>query len=227
MSERRYSDEEVAAIFKWASESQQTKSPSLQSGDGMTLAELEEIGRDVGISSERLVAASKAIGLAWRPSARHFMGLPVGVGLSVELNRKLSEAEWERFVADLRETFDARGKVKSEGSVRQWTNGNLHVFIEPCDNGDRVRFRTVKGDAQNTIILALALFVFAAIMAIATMARHRFIPVGPFLALSALGTAGIAMFAYFGIQLPQWARLRAGQMEKLARRLALKEGRPA
>src|SRR5438309_9316151 len=45
---------EVAAIFQRATETQQTGEPnSLPSGGGMTLAQLQDIGREVGISAEQ------------------------------------------------------------------------------------------------------------------------------------------------------------------------------
>ena len=121
MSERRYNEEEVAAIFERAAEAQaqQTSPNQLRSGAGMTLTDLQEIGREVGISREQLAEAAKAIELGGRQTSREFLGLPVGVGLTLDLGRKLSDDEWERFVADLRETFDARGTLRSEGSLRQ------------------------------------------------------------------------------------------------------------
>ena len=44
MTERRYSDEEVAAIFERAAEAQHTSPRHLPSGEGMTLTQLQEIG---------------------------------------------------------------------------------------------------------------------------------------------------------------------------------------
>jgi hypothetical protein len=87
MSERRYTDEEVATIFERAA------------------------------------------------------GLPIGVGRTVELDRPRSDSDWERLVADLRETFEARGMVRYDGPFRQWTNGNLQALIEPTPSGHRLRWK--------------------------------------------------------------------------------------
>lgn len=46
----------------------------------------------------------------------------------MDLDRKLSGDEWERFDVDLRETFDEREARRSEGSIRQWANGNLQAL---------------------------------------------------------------------------------------------------
>jgi len=54
----------------------------------------------------------------------------------------LTDAEWERLVADLRRTFDAKGKVEVQGRLRSWTNGSLQLHVEPEDSGYTVRMRT-------------------------------------------------------------------------------------
>lgn len=220
MTERRFNEDEVAAIFKWASEAQHTSQPQLPAGQGMTLAQLQEIGRDVGISAEHLAAASRVVNLSWKPTARHFLGLPVGVGLSVDLPRKVTDEEWERLVVDLRETFDARGKLISEGSLRQWSNGNLQAMLEPTPSGQRIRFRTVKGDAQSMMIGGLAMFGFAAVTALLAIARGGTGDLGFFMAIGTLATMGAAMFGFGGLRLPGWARLRSKQMQEIAARVA-------
>src|SRR5512132_171395 len=111
MSERRFNEAEVAAIFERAAEAQQTGQRQLPSGEGMTLSELQEIGREVGLAPELVAQAATSIGLGGRPTSRHFLGLPGGVGRTIDLGRKLSDEEWDRFVVDLRETFDARGTM--------------------------------------------------------------------------------------------------------------------
>jgi len=57
-SERRYSDEQIAAIFKMASEEQKKLDRDGSAGVGLTLAELQEIGGETGISSEAVARAA-------------------------------------------------------------------------------------------------------------------------------------------------------------------------
>ena len=49
MSDRRYDDEETAAIFLTAAENPQAAPPRAPRNEGPTPAELQEIGREVGI----------------------------------------------------------------------------------------------------------------------------------------------------------------------------------
>ena len=148
MGERQYNDEEVAAIFERASQTEHAALPASTQGRGLTLAALQEIGREVGISPESISLAARSLDQAGRSASRRFMGLTIGVGRTVEFDQPLSESDWERLVADLRTTFEARGALKYDGPFRQWTNGNLQALVEPTPNGHRLRLQTVKGDSR-------------------------------------------------------------------------------
>lgn len=221
MTERRFNEAEVAAIFERAAEAQQTGQRQLPSGEGMTLSELQEIGREVGFSPELVAQAAKGIDRGGRPTSRHFLGLPVGVGRTIDLDRKLSDEEWERFVVDLRETFDARGTLRHEGSFRQWTNGNLQALLEPTATGHRIRLRTVKGDAFGLIVGGLGMLGIASAALIAAVLRGGVGDAGMLSSLGFLATMGAGMFGIGALRLPGWARLRRRQMEDVAARVAL------
>jgi hypothetical protein len=147
-------------------------------------------------------------------------------GLTVDLDRNLSDAEWERVVADLRATFDARGTVRQEGSLRQWTNGNLQAFLDPGSSGHRLRLRTLKGDAQGLIIGGLVMFGFAATALVIAALRGILDDTGFLAAVGFLATAGLAMFGSAALRLPGWARTRQRQMQDVAARVALAAGSP-
>src|SRR5438034_3446482 len=109
MTERQYSDDEVAAIFERASKTEPIGLAVPAEGKGFTLAALQDIGREVGLSPESIALAARSLDQAGRPAAQRFLGLPIGVGRTVEFDRPLADADWERLVADLRTTFAARG----------------------------------------------------------------------------------------------------------------------
>jgi hypothetical protein len=220
MNERRFNEAEVAAIFQRASEAQHTTQAQLPSGQGLTLAELRQIAREVGISPELVEQASVAVERAGTPTSRKFLGLPIGVGRNIELGRKISDEEWERIVVDLRQTFDARGKVRQDGSLRQWTNGNLQALLEPTATGHQLRLKTLTGDAQAFMIAGASLVVVGAGGLIASLVQGATGDVG---ALSALGSSllwGAGFFAAGSLRLPSWARKREKQMREIAERLA-------
>lgn len=217
MADRRFNEEEVAAIFKQATEAQQTPQRQLPSGEGLTLAEVQEIGRQVGIAPELVTQAAASITQAGTPTARTLLGLTVGVGRTIELDHKLTDDEWDRLVVDLRETFDARGVVRQEGSLRQWTNGNLQVLLEPTATGQRIRMRTVKANSRAWLMGGLLTSGIAGVTAVAAMlgGLHGNLMISAEIAVIAAG-----QIAAGALQLPGWARLRRQQMEEIAQRLA-------
>jgi len=224
MTERRYSEDEVAAIFERAAEAQQTARRHLPPGEGMTLADLQEIGREVGIPPELVAQAAQSIYEPSRQPSRRFLGLPIGVGRTLDLDRRLSNAEWERLVVDLRETFDARGTVTTEGSFRQWTNGNLQALLEPTETGHRLRLRTVNGNARGLMAAGLGLLGVAAATLIAMVLKGRLADFG---GVAFLMSMGLGMFGLGALRLPRWARRRRHQMEAVAARLALAAQSPS
>jgi hypothetical protein len=220
MSERRYSDEEVSAIFERAAKSQaglqrQQQPHALQ--HGMTLGELQQIGRDVGIPADLVASAARDIDLAGRLTERKYLGLTIGVGRTVELPRRLSDDEWERVVADLRETFDARGTVRSEGGTRMWSNGNLQIMLEPTATSHRLRMRTVKGESRGYIGGGIAMILAGVLTTIFRLMVFGS-DYGNASGLWTLSVIGIAMLAAGTLRLPSWSRLRKKQMEEIAAR---------
>jgi hypothetical protein len=225
MTNRRYNEDEIAAIFQQAAEGPEAQGTSIQSagGEGMTLAELQDIGREVGISPEAIDRAAKSLQLRPRAGTRKFLGLTIGVERMIDLGRRLTEDEWERLVVELREVFGARGTVSSSGSFRQWTNGNLQALLEPTQNGQRLRLRTTKGSFP-TAMAAGGMMLFAGIFTtIATSLAGHFVGAAAIDAaiFSAVGSGIIGSAA---LRLPSWARLRGQQMDSITTRLALETG---
>jgi hypothetical protein len=146
------------------------------------------------------------------------LGLPIGVTRTVDLHRRVTDDEWERLVVRFREVFRARGATRSDGSLRQWTNGNLHVLLEPTDTGHRLRFGTMHGGAMASIGAGLATLGVTAALAIATAVSGNLLNAAPGTAFLAL--AGLGLLANGALRLPRWARLRGRQMEALAAHVA-------
>jgi hypothetical protein len=216
MPERRFNEDEVAAIFQQAAETQHPPQRAIPSGEGLTLAELQDIGRQVGIAPELVTQAAASLGQVGTVTSRKLLGITVGVGRTVDLGRKLSDEEWERLVVQLRETFDARGAVRQEGSFRQWTNGNLQVLLEPTENGHQIRFRTVNAAASAWITAGVVTLGIAAVVAVAGLlgvGQHPELKPAIAGMIAMLGAGQLALGA---IRLPGWARLRRKQMEEIS-----------
>jgi hypothetical protein len=218
MTERRYNEDEVAEIFERATEAEQGGRRQLPAAEGMTLAQLQEIGREVGMAPELVAQAADELDRpALRVAKRRFVGFPLRVGKTVELGRRISDEEWERLVADLRETFDAFGRVREDGSFRQWSNGNLRAVLEPTATGHRLRVATTNGAARAWMSGGLGLLGIGAATWVVAMLGVA--DPGAFRAVALLSLMGGGMFGIGALRLPGWARRRLLQMEGIAQRL--------
>jgi hypothetical protein len=219
MADRRYNDEEMAAIFRAASEGPQLPAREVPREEGLTLSDLQAIGREVGIAPEAVAQAAHALDVRRGAASRTLLGLPIGVARTVNLNRRLSDDEWERLVVQLREVFDARGVTRADGALRQWSNGNLQVLLEPTDTGHRLRFRTVNGAARASMGAGAMMLAGSAATALSMAVTGH---LGDALSgITFLALAGVGMIANGALRLPRWARLRGRQMEAIAAQVAL------
>jgi len=222
MNERRYNDQEIAAIFRAAAEGLPVPSPESTHEDGLTVTDLQTIGREVGIPPDAVARAAFALDVRGGSSQRTLFGLPIGVARTVDLNRRMSDEEWEQLVVQLREVFNARGSTRSDGSLRQWTNGNLHVLLEPTETGHRLRFGTFHGAARASITAGAAALGMA--VAVAFVGAITGTIANTLSTVALMGVMGLGMVANGAVRLPAWARLRGRQMEALALRAALPPG---
>ena len=219
MTDRRYSEDEVAEIFSRASETEQQTRRQLPASEGLTLGELQRIGQEAGISAELVAQAARSLDQPRQPDTPVFLGLPVGAARTVRLERRMTDEEWERLVVDLRETFNARGVVRTEGTLRQWSNGNLQVLLEPDGEGQRVRFRTVKGNARPYMFTGLGLMGAAVAIVLAALPSGNVVATEAFGSVGFMGLIGAGFFAAGALPLKRWAKLRREQMDRLAERL--------
>jgi hypothetical protein len=217
--ERRYREEEVREIFEAAARERPVpgSSRAVVSSEGLTLAELQAIGGEVGLAPDRVAEAAAALDRqgALLPR-RTWLGIPYAVGRTVDLPRAPTDREWERLVADLRETFEARGKLESHGSIRGWSNGNLHAYVEPTDTGYRLRMGTLKGNASQMALIGVFGVLFGLMLLLTLLSKGRlaeavFIPL-------IFGGGGVAALTTTALGLPRWANEREEQMEYIAAR---------
>jgi len=218
---RRYDEDEVRRIFELASEEGTPPGGSDGSGrslapEGMTLSELQAIGREVGIA-EGAVARAAAhvradIGLV--PRTR-IAGVPIAVGRTVNLPGRLSEEAWELLVVDLRRTFQAPGHTYSEGSLRQWTNGNLQIMLEPTEAGYQLRMRTDSGRLRAQMSLGAAMTGLGGMFFL--LESFGRISEGPGLWLTCI-ILGVAAMVAAVVGGPSWAGTREQQFAEIAAR---------
>jgi hypothetical protein len=214
---RRYTDDEVAAIFEAAASPRPAQEGAVGSARGLTLAELQAIGEEVGVPAVRVAEAASALDRHATATARkHSLRMPVTVGRTVELARAPSDREWDLLLTELRATFAAHGRASTLGHIRAWTNGNLHAYIEPTETGHRLRLGTTKGDA----VAANRLGILGVLTGLGVAGSTLLFPAaaGDAGVAVLLGGMGVAALAFNALRLPGWARTRDAQMAQVAAR---------
>src|SRR5690606_25669383 len=129
MSERKYRGAEARKILELATRAEVARPQRTGVGAGPTLPEIQSIAQEGRVAPDAVARAAAALEAAAGPRPRTSLGMPIEVSHTTNLPRALSDAEWDRLVAELRATFRARGAVAVQGSLREWSNGNLHASV--------------------------------------------------------------------------------------------------
>lgn len=217
MPTRRYGDDEVREIFSLATTGD-SRDPALPAeSEGLTLDELQRIGQEAGIEPSRVaLAAERLDARGTLEPVRRSLGIPVGVTRLVDLPRAPTDREWVQLVSEFRSTFGTHGSTTSSGGLREWSQGNLHVSVEPTEHGEQLRLTTLKDDAMALNGLGTVLAGMATLMSIVVAASGK--PDKALLILGMFGGMSLAAFATNLIRMPRWARTRQRQMEAVAER---------
>lgn len=215
---RTFTEEQAKAVFARAARDQQAALEAADAGAGLTLEELQEIGRASGLAPAFVAAAAQAVALGEAETHRGRVGpVPVAVGHTVRLATPASDDAWARLVADARRTFRAKGHTAVDGAERMWRNGNLRMTLVPDGDGSRLELATRRNEAWPLTVLAVA-FVSAGWL----LTRGGPLA-GTLLVLAAvIGAALAAVWA----QQHGWATTRARQMRDVADRAASPATRP-
>ena len=212
MNDRKYREDEVRKIFKLATTERVANAPAPTS-EGLTLAEIQSIGREVGVDSDVIARAAASLDATALEHKRTTLGAPIEVGRVVPLERAMTDHEWEQTIALLRSTFRASGKLSGHGTLREWRNGNLFASHEPAGDGYRLRIGTRKGDVAGFTALGATGILASAVI----LAEHIFVGSPSSLIPSfTFGAFGIGALAANLLRLPPWARRRESQMAHIA-----------
>lgn len=228
-TERKYSEDEVGEIFALATSADGATVPVLSEQEGLTLGELQDVGREVGLTPERVAAAVAALNARTEKLPRRmWLGTPESVGRVVELPRAATDHEWQVLVAELRDTFKAKGQVATHGDLREWTNGNLHAFLEPTETGYRLRLGTHKDAAKALSAIGAVGFTMGLLLLVTSgLDEATFRGILSTLIPAVMAFVGGGVVAGNSLRLRQWADKREQQMEYIAGRARALIGAPA
>lgn len=134
---RRYTDDEVHAIFERAAARQEEATRAEEaSGAGLALEELQEIGVEAGIDPAHIALAASELAVRGASGKKEadeaFLGIPTRIGTSRVIRGHVTDNEWERMVVELRGIFGRDGIAGEIGRVREWTaTSSIGKFDRP------------------------------------------------------------------------------------------------
>lgn len=216
---RTYSQDEVREIIRRAAETTAERE-RLQSDDsGLSIDDLADLATATGIDPQIMIDAARSLDRhVEEPFEKRHMGVKISAAHAFRVEGPFSEEDWQALVADCRSTFGAKGHVNETSGLREWSNGNLHVLVEPAGKDTIIRMRTHRGSAQSMLNGGLAMSIAVFVMMFSSLAEGR--------ALTDLfGLAMLLIAAIFAIGavvvsgLRNWSRTRKSQMEALGLRV--------
>lgn len=215
MTERRFDDDEVARIFARATEVQREQSRAVSRQDGLSLGELQAIGKEAGIDPALIAQAARAVDQPPPPKVPTVIGIPIGAAHTVTLGRRLTNDEWDALVVRCRDVFNARGKIEVHGNFRSWSNGNLQIMLEPAPGGDRLRMRTFRGESRGMVAAGVSMILAASAIGFVGAIRETLSLVEMLASQVPIALGGIGMLAAGLARLPSWRREREAQFQRL------------
>lgn len=122
---RRYSEEEIQAIFRRATERQETVGAN-NPHRGLTLEELKEIGAESGIDPAHIEGAASDLerGALQNQSptgVERFYGMPASIHAERVLPGTMDDDTWDEAVEVLQSVFKTRGHDQTVGPLREWS----------------------------------------------------------------------------------------------------------
>ena len=226
--ERRYNDDEARAIIARASRTQHAVEVHDDGGRGagFSLAELQAIGREVGLDPQHVAAAAAALAVSEPVPAVDRLGLPTTLRRT-RVVPAVSDAAWERIVAELRAEFRVVGNAGQVGRMREWSatakspsgaRDEVHVVVAPHGQGAAITIEQpdVRRRAHDVLVAAGTMSGMGVILgALSFVALPLVIVSGAILAAGGL-MGGIGV-----LHARRWAGSRADYFERLLDRMEL------
>lgn len=225
MTERRFTDKEVALILRRAADlEKRTASTAVASGKGLTLSDLREIAAEAGIDPELV---SRAVTEMEGPKGIRTGSLLAGPGTVQREVRAIPEELSREELADLIRVVDE--EVRDQGTVQEalghvrWTSQgrilSTQVSLEPGGGETLMRVEERYNEAIRKVLHGIPAG-YGVIFGLAGAIEGLNLTLGPGALLVAASAA-----AGWGVGTAIWRRLATGsrsRVQKLAERLGMR-----
>lgn len=161
-----YTEKEIGALFKRATEIQENAHESFS--QGLSLQEIEDIAREIGIDPKYVRSAASELehqmGTEQRSS---FFGAPFMIEQKRAIRGEISDEEWEELVRQIRRVTGSAGRTTKVGQTRQWhrsvkdmstTIEETHLEVVSQNNRSTIEIRKhFQGGAYMAYLLGLVI----------------------------------------------------------------------
>jgi len=141
MSDRRFTDDEVALILREASEAQAGRPGG--SGEGLTLAQLKEIAAEVGLDPAQVEASAKRLIRRSSETRVPILGTAVSPEFEREIPGELDPGDVAELVTTIRRILGRRGISDAELGAFEWRArdpmGGRYVSVLARNGATRLR----------------------------------------------------------------------------------------
>jgi len=126
--DRRFTDQEVALVLQRAAEIEERR-VTVAPARGLSLGELREIAREVGLSPDVIDEAVRTMQSGARPRTVSVLGAPLSSKVARGVPGRLSEAAMQGLVRAIEDRVEATGTVTEALGTVRWTSiGRGHKF---------------------------------------------------------------------------------------------------
>jgi len=215
ISERRYTEEELALILNRAAERQE----GVQSGaPRYTLAEIQEIAAGAGIAPEHVASVAVALRDARAPRGGGLLGAPDRFRFEETIDGEVADDVIGELLDVVRRTLGVQGEVSEALGTVEWKGSDASgtTFVSVARRGGRTTISALstRSDAAGAAVTVSGLGAFAGSMGLSV----ALVTAGELLAPTALAApvgvvAGVAIAATGA-----WATMRA-MWRRYARRV--------
>jgi len=119
IDERTYTEDEVREILKRAVED--PPSHALVKGEGITLAELKEIGREVGIEPRSIDDAARSVAVEVNRPTGRLIGGPTSLHFERKVEGELGPDQAPEILAAIRRSTGLQGEVREVLGSLEWS----------------------------------------------------------------------------------------------------------
>jgi len=205
-----YSEDEIAALLKRATELQTTDSVAPVAG--LTLAEIKKIAAEAGIDPRYVQAASLDLQGA-KPAGRrkHLLGGPTQLEAERVVRGTVTEEQWEAMMQECRRAFGQSGRTERRENTREWVSTGQELEemrLTVSTRGDRTMLQLARqfdGAAGLYYFVGLLMSFMAVLVMVKKLEWTPLIEWG--MALGGLGGIALMLRTLFG-------RFVGGQQQK-------------